>query len=172
MLLIFFTLMQWPMPLSMKVIRFFTGVTSLLIPLLSKYKLDGIFVISDSRLSHEYRFNKAVLGYCGLCHDCIHGDPLLCDYCNGKLNECLSLYLEAGINGFGFGTFLTHVFIHVLSYHRVPLLVAIISLVLFLFFGFSLGLAFSSSLSVSDYTNEIIGTIGSYIRRLSLMINK
>ena len=46
---------------------------------------------------------------------------------------------------------------------RVPIIVSLLSVVILLFFVSSLGLSYSSSMSVTDYTNEVIGTIGEYV---------
>lgn len=54
---------------------------------------------------------------------------------------------------------------------RVPIIVSLLSVCILLFFVSSLGLSYSSSMSVTDYTNEVIGTIGEYVcRNIRVMI--
>lgn len=49
------------------------------------------------------------------------------------------------------------------------MVVSILSVIILIFFLSSLGLSYSSSMSVTDYTNEVIGTIGDYVCMYSII---
>lgn len=53
--------------------------------------------------------------------------------------------------------------------HRVPVIVTILNVAVFCFFVWSYTLTLSSDLTLTDYTNEIMGTIGDYIRIICCM---
>ena len=149
----------------MKVIRSFTGETSLSILLFNKYNLGVIllFQIPDYLMSTDATQPYwAIAAYVMTAFTVILFFVIIA--MGNSMNVSLSILKQASTALGSIPSLLLYLSSHSLI-ARVPLLVAIVSLALFLFFGVSLGLAFSSSLSVSDYTNEIIGTIGAYIRR-------
>lgn len=46
----------------------------------------------------------------------------------------------------------------------VPIFITIVNLVVFLFFAWSFTLTLSSNLTITDYTNQVMGIVGDYLR--------
>lgn len=49
----------------------------------------------------------------------------------------------------------------------VPIFITIVNLIVFLFFAWSYVLTLSSNLTLTDYTNQVMGIIGDYLRPVS-----
>lgn len=49
----------------------------------------------------------------------------------------------------------------------VPIFITIVDLIVFLFFAWSYVLTLSSNLTLTDYTNQVMGIVGDYLRPVS-----